>query len=478
MFYKKIYSNVALFCAITCLPFISMAQEDVYTKPLIEVLKEIEKRYQVTFNYDYRVNDLKVKYADWRYKKDVASTIESVLRPLDLLYRETSKGNYQITPFEYYRFTEEEGKEHLDQLLKLYANADQFGERKKVLKDCILKALGINNFQKTSDLNPIYTSKIKMNGYTVENVAIESMPGVLVFGTLYTPTEAKAPYPIIVSPHGHFYNEDTPSIAADSGRYTSDMQHRCATLAKMGAVVFNYDMYAWGESSLQTGGFANHDTGFALAMQTWNSKRVLDFLMTLKNVDKNKVGVTGASGGGTQTLLLAALDNRVTVSVPVVMVSSSFYGGCACESGLPIHDVCNGSKTNNAEIAALIAPRPLLVISDGADWTKSVPNTDYPYLRKIYSFYTSEANVESVYLPNDQHDYNFSKREPMYRFFAKHLGLNLKSVLDKNGKIVENGITVQKNKEMRVFSDGKIPSTALKSHNDIVSAFKRYHSNY
>jgi len=477
MLYKKIYINIVFLCALTYLPLVALAQEDVYTKPLIEVLKEIEKRYHVTFNYDYRVNDLKVKYANWRYKSDVATTIESVLRPLDLLYTETSKGNYQITPFEYYRLTEQEGKEHLNQLLKLYDNADQFSERRKALKDCILRTLGITNFQKTSDLNPIYNSKIKMDGYTVENVAIESMPGVLVFGTLYTPTVSKAPYPVIVSPHGHFFNEQNPSNEADSGRYTSDMQHRCATLAKMGAVVFNYDMYAWGESSLQTGGFASHDTGFALAMQTWNSKRVLDFLLSLKNVDKNRVGVTGASGGGTQTFLLAALDDRVTVSVPVVMVSSSFYGGCSCESGLPIHDICDGSKTNNAEIAALFAPKPQLVISDGADWTKSVPNTDYPYLRKVYGFYGSEPSIESAYFPNGQHDYNFLKREPMYRFFAKHLGLNLRAILDKNGKIVENGVSVQKNKEMRVFSDGKIPNTALKSHTDIVNAFRKYHYN-
>jgi len=87
------------------------------------------------------------------------------------------------------------------------------------------------------------------------------------------------------------------------------------------------------------------------------------------------------------------------------MVSSSFYGGCQCESGLPIHDECNGHKTNNAEIAAMMAPAPLLVISDGSDWTKSVPGTDYPYLKKVYGFYGKEKNVESVYLPNDQHDY-------------------------------------------------------------------------
>jgi dienelactone hydrolase len=394
------------------------------------------------------------------------------------MYIELHEGMYEIRNYEYYRRSEAEGKEHLDQLLSLYSNSEQFDKRKIELRKSILESLGIKQPTKKSALNTIITSKVVMDGYKIENVAFESIPGVFVFGTLYTPTKGKAPFPVILNPHGHFFNAENPSLSADSGRYTSDMQYRCASLAKMGAIVLNYDMYAWGESAIQAGGFPYHETGFSLAMQTWNSIRALDFLLSLKGADKKRVGVTGASGGGTQTFLLAALDDRVTASVPVVMVSSSFYGGCSCESGLPIHEVNNGYKTNNAEIAAMAAPRPQLVISDGADWTKSVPNTDYPYLKKVYGFYGQDAIIESVYLPDDQHDYGFSKRVPMYKFLAKVLDLNLNAVIGKDGNIEESDIKVQTNKEMRVLGKGiKLPSHALKSHNEIIKAFVDFQSN-
>ena len=121
----------------------------------------------------------------------------------------------------------------------------------------------------------------------------------------------------------------------------------------------------------------------------------------------------------------------------------------------------------------MIAPGPLLVISDGSDWTKSVPGTDYPYLKKIYAFYGKKNNVESVYLPNDQHDYGITKRVPMYNFLAKHLRLNVKAITDKNGNIDESRITIQKNKDELVFADGRLPVNALRSHSEIVNEFKK-----
>ncbi len=469
---KLIRYILAIFMLAAC--FFCEAQQapEVYKKTLKEVLTDVEKTYHVKLRYDDKnVKDMNVNYATWRFTSNVKNTLENILKPLDLVFREIDKNTYEITQYEYYRRTEAEGKKHLEELLSAYPNAEAFNRRKSELRACILNALGISSSAKRTDLRPIFRPAISMNGYSVENVAFESIPGYFVTGTLYKPTTGSGPFPVILCPHGHFYNEQDPSISKDSGRYRPDMQYRCGGLAKMGAIVLSYDMYSWGESSLLTGGYSFHETGFSGSIQTWNSMRALDFLLSLPGADKNRVGVTGASGGGTQTILAAALDDRVTVSVPVVMVSSSFYGGCPCESGLPIHDVCDGHKTNNAEIAAMIAPRPLLVISDGDDWTKSVPGTDYPYLKKVYKFYGKEINVGSVYLPNDKHDYGITKRLPMYKFFAKFLGLNLKAITGKDGNIDESSITIQKNRDLLVFGKEPLPDHALKSHKDIMRVF-------
>jgi len=377
-------------------------------------------------------------------------------------------------------YTEEQGLAELKKLESMYGNSREWETRKKLVRKNILKGLNLSPMPARTPLNPAISSKRIYDGYSVENVYFESIPGFYVFGNLYRPLDVSMKYPGILCPHGHFEGDTLGAW----GRFHPDMQKRCATFARMGAVAFSYSMFGWGgESARQIDPSAIiekpdperiaklHSIPLALTMQTWNSIRALDFLETLPEVDMTKIAVTGASGGGTQTFLLAALDDRISVSVPVVMVSCHFFGGCNCESGLPIHQSAK-HFTNNAEIAAMIAPKPMLMISDGADWTKNEPTVEYPFIKRIYSFYKAEGNVENVHFPDGVHDYSFEKRVPVYSFMAKHLGLNLQAVTGQDGMINESKSIAERATDLLSFTSGKpLPANALTGSEAITAAF-------
>lgn len=464
----KLKLTVIIILACSGIAVYSQTPQEIYHIPLRDVLTDIGNKYNVRLQYsESLVKGVDVSFPTWRYRSDIEATLTNILMPLDMIFEKTGNDSYSISRYSYYQRPVEEGKKHLDRLLAIYPVLSAWEARKKELKACFLRQLNLDPMPRKTPLNPIYTPRRKMNGYTVENVAIETLPGVYLCGSLYRPAKGKGPFPAVLSPHGHFSDPDTNKY----GRYRPDQQYRCAMLARMGAVVFSYEMFAYGESRLQINE-ADHRTGLALTIQTLNSIRVVDFLTSLPYVDLKRIAVTGESGGGTQTFLLTALDDRIAVSVPVVMVSSWFFGGCPCESGLPIHS-CSEAGTNNAEIAAMASPRPMLVISDGSDWTRSVPEIEYPYLQKVWSLYGKTENVENVHLANEGHDYGISKRLAMYDFMARHLGLDINSVKDRNGIIDESKVTIENYEKLLVFGkEGKLPPSAVKGSESVRNVLK------
>ena len=333
-------------------------------------------------------------------------------------------------------WTEAEGKQMLDVFSNQWNDQSSWEERANIISKTILKGIQWDKMPQISgNFNPIISPKKIMDGYSVENIAIESFPGFYITGNLYRPLNSEGKSPAILTPHGHLADK----------RFTDYVQIRSAFMARMGAVVFAYDMVGYGESNQ-----INHKMPIALLLQTWNSKRVLDFLTALPEVDEEQIGMTGASGGGTQTFILTAIDPRIKVSIPVVQVSAHFFGGCVCESGMPIHK-SEFHQTNNVEIAALAAPRPLLLISDGDDWTRNVDKVEFPYIQKVYEAYGKAENVENVHLALEKHDYGYSKRKAAYLFFEKHLNLSFKNIPGK-GSLNESFIKVLDRKDLEVFN--------------------------
>ncbi len=331
--------------------------------------------------------------------------------------------------------------------------------RAATIRAGILHGAGLDPLPERTPLHVVTHSRREKRGYGVENVYFESIPGFFVAGNLYRPAAAEpgVKFPLVLLPHGHF----------PQGRFDAAVQHLGATFARMGAIAFSYDMVGRGESAQ-----VSHGNPHALTMQFWNSMRALDFLLALPDADAARVGMTGASGGGTQTFLCTAVDGRVTAAAPVVMVSSWCYGGCACEIGLPIHRGA-GYATNNAEIAALAAPRPLLVVSDGADWTRTAPRLEYPYLRKVYALFGRNGDVENAHFADEGHDYGPSKRQAVYRFFAKHLGLKTDGLTAADGTVDESANTTEPREALEAFDAAHaLPADALRGWDAVMGRLR------
>ena len=402
----------------------SQCFEDKYTRPLGDVLNDVAKRFKVKLKYNVDTTGLKLSYADFRIRPySIEETLNNILSPFDFKPVKQNDKYYKIKPYEYPRRQPEDGKKLMKYLSTLYHDKASWEARRHLLKQEVRQRLGIDPLLAQCSTEASTYSKVRrFDGYTVQNFRLKTVNGHTVCGSVYAPT-GKGKHPLIICPNGHFAN----------GRYGKVQQLRLATLARMGAICVDYDLWGWGESADEVGKEA-HQTAEAHVMQALNGIVILNHMIKRKDVDTLRIGVNGGSGGGTQVVLLTVLDDRYTAANPVVSMSSWFDGGCPCESGMPIQ--LSGGGTCNPELAAMFAPKPMMVVSDGGDWTSTTPELEYPYLQRIYGFYNATDKVSNIHLPNERHDFGDNKRNAVYRFFIDTFGLN-ESKLDESKVTIE-----------------------------------------
>jgi dienelactone hydrolase len=329
----------------------------------------------------------------------------------------------------------------------------QWVQRKADLERRILVATGLWPMPDKTPLNPVIHGRVERDDFTIDKVYFESYPGHFVTGLLFKPKHNAGPMPGVLCPHGHGgrlqdYGEKgiREQIVKGAERFERSGRYpklaRCAQLARMGCVTFIFDMVGYADSvqiprkvahgfSKQRPEFDTKENwGFyatqaelrmqtIMGLQTWNSIRALDFLCGLPEVDSKRIGVTGGSGGGTQTILLCTIDPRPVVAFPNGMVSTDMQGGCTCEN-------CSLLRigTGNVELAALFAPKPQGMTAAN-DWTKEMMTKGYPELKQLYAMLGAQKNVICHQLTHFPHNYNYVSRALMYSCFNKHLKLGL-----------------------------------------------------
>lgn len=338
------------------------------------------------------------------------------------------------------------------------ADLASWQSRAEDLRMRIRVATGLWPMPDRTPLNPVIHGKVKRDGFTIEKVYFESVPGHFVTGLLFRPEHVNGKVPGVLCPHGHGGRLDTASIEQvremivkgeerfeASGR--TPKLARCAELARMGCVALIFDMIGYADSQQLSHELAHGygetrpeykdgktvgegEWGFytvqaesrlqtIMGLQTWNAIRALDFLEQLPDVDPTRLAVTGNSGGGTQTILLGAIDERPVVSFPNGMVSVAMQGGCTCEN-------CSLLRigTGNVELAALMAPRPQAMTAAN-DWTIEMMSDGYPQLQQIYSLYGKPNNVLCRDYTHFPHNFNYVTRAMMYSWMNRHLNLGL-----------------------------------------------------
>ena len=336
-------------------------------------------------------------------------------------------------------FSSYEGQALLDWLAAKYNDRPSWEARKAILRADIRHAVGLDKVPEHFDGKLFLSKKRSYANYSVQDLALEILPGLYCFGAVYWPKKmVKGGTPVVINPHGHFA----------LGHAQDHVQQRCAMQAQMGCIAISYSMFCYGPTPQFD--MAYHKTGLSQPYDILCAERLLDYAFSLKETDPSRIGITGCSGGGSQSMFVTAIDDRITLSIPVVMMSSYFAGGCDCESGTLIHRSAGG--TGNVEIASMCAPRPMLIISDGGDWTAMNPEIEIPFVQRTYGFYGAKDKVEHVHFPMGQHNYDAEKRAAAYEFLARNWNLKTDKLRSADGKFDESGCVVEKSEDMNIWN--------------------------
>ena len=305
---------------------------------------------------------------------------------------------------------------------KVPGTAAEWQQRRPHVEQALRRSLGLDPLPERTPLNVRITPGYDGGDFLVENLIFESRPGFPVTANLYRPkTLSAARVPAVLCPIGHI-------IAA--GKRNVEVQSRSIKLAKMGFVVLAYDAIGHGERNIS--GNSHHEGGYALlplgetitGWMVWDSMRAIDYLQSRPDVDPARIGITGNSGGGLNTLYTAALDPRAKVAV-IAGYTFQFnnwikYGGA--------HGTCSYlpglfREMEWFEIAGLIAPRPVLMLNGERDaiFPVSGARKASASTQALYTLLDYKERARFYAVPKQPHSYSRPFREQMYGWMAKHL---------------------------------------------------------
>jgi dienelactone hydrolase/pimeloyl-ACP methyl ester carboxylesterase len=278
-------------------------------------------------------------------------------------------------------------------------------------------------------LNPRVTGVVERDTYRIENVIFESRPNFLVTANLYVPKGRDFPLPGVVGACGH----------SNNGKAVEPYQSFAQGLARQGYVVLIFDPIGQGErlqypnEKLQSRigvGVREHLYGgnqqflvgeFFGAWRAWDGIRALDYLLTRKEVDPKRIGVTGCSGGGTMTTWLCGVDRRWTMAAPSCFVTTFARN---CENELPADTEQCPPKAlalglDHCDFLAAMAPRPIVMLTKEGDFFDIRGGEKaYERLRRLYGLLGAEDNI-SMFVEAGGHGYSQKSREAMYRWFNR-----------------------------------------------------------